>query len=139
MSDVTFTPSGPPDTVLPDPDPGLVEASASGDRDRVASAVAAHPADPLGWAALGDLARDDDHPLTTYAYFRVGYHRGLDLLRKHGWKGSGHVRWEHPSNRGFLRCLQGLADLAGQIGEVDEAERCRTFLTQLDPSRFPPG
>ncbi len=30
-----------------------------------------------------------------------------------GWKGSGYVRWDHGSNRGFLRCLDGLRTSAG--------------------------
>jgi hypothetical protein len=64
----------------------------------------------------------------------VGYHRGLDALRAHGWRGSGYVRWSAPSNRGFLRCLSGLAHMAAEIGEVAEAERCELFCAQLDPS-----
>lgn len=131
MTNVSFTPAGPPETVLPAPAPGLVSLLASD----TPSAVAAHPEDPLGWADLGDEARRDGAPeLTIYAYYRVGYHRGLDLLRKHGWKGSGYVRWEHPSNRGFLRCLRGLGEMAAAIGEDHEAERCRQFLAELDPS-----
>lgn len=78
-------------------------------------------------------------PLERYAYFRVGYHRGLDALRQNGWRGSGFVRWSEASNRGFLRCLLGLARMANEIGEVDEAERCTIFLAQLDPSGVPPG
>ena len=73
-----------------------------------------------------------------YAYFRVGYHRGLDSLRANGWKGSGYVRWEHPSNRGFLSCLHGLSRCAAEIGELDEAERCELFLRQCDPA-WPPS
>jgi hypothetical protein len=96
--------------------------------------TAAHPAEPLGWASLGDAARGTGvEDITTYAYYRVGYHRGLDLLRKNGWRGSGYVRRAHPSNRGFLRCLEGLAVMAEAIGESEEAERCREFLQQLDP------
>ena len=83
------------------------------------------------WARLGALARDDAE---AYACFRVGYHRGLDRLRASGWRGSGYVRWEHETNRGFLRALQGLARQAEAIGETDEAERCRLFLEQLDPT-----
>ncbi len=58
------------------------------------------------WARLGQLARDD---VEAYAYFRVGYHRGLDRLRQSGWRGSGYVRWNHETNRGFLRALEGSA------------------------------
>jgi hypothetical protein len=67
----------------------------------------------------------------------VGYHRGLDALRANGWRGSGYVRWEAPSNRGFLRCLSGLAQMAAAIGETAEAERCELFCAQLDPSWTP--
>jgi hypothetical protein len=49
------------------------------------------------------------------------------------------VRWQHPTNQGFLRCLQGLQRAATAIGEADEAERCRTFLAQLDPTLVDPG
>ena len=71
--------------------------------------------------------------MESYAYFRVGYHRGLDALRGAGWRGSGYVRWRHPSNRGFLRALDGLRARAAEIGEADEADRCDQFLHQLDP------
>jgi hypothetical protein len=43
------------------------------------------------------------------------------------------VRWRAPSNRGFLRSLDGLRRAAAAIGEEDEAERCDQFLHQLDP------
>jgi hypothetical protein len=68
----------------------------------------------------------------------VGYHRGLDTLRANGWRGSGYVRWEHETNRGFLRALAGLQQTAAEIGEDDEAERCAHFLRQLDPA-WPPA
>ncbi|HXW34322.1 MAG TPA: DUF3151 domain-containing protein [Acidimicrobiales bacterium] len=100
-------------------------------RDAVADVVRSFPAWSEAWAELGDLARDD---VEAYACFRVGYHRGLDALRRSGWRGSGYVRFEHPGNRGFLRCVSGLRSAAAAIGEVDEEERCATFLRQLDPS-----
>jgi hypothetical protein len=74
-----------------------------------------------------------DH-VESYAYARVGYHRGLDALRAAGWRGSGYVRWEHESNRGFLRSLDALRAAAEAIGETAEAERCEVFLHQLDPA-----
>jgi len=103
-------------------------------RSEVADVVASAPHDLDGWAELGDLGRD---PIERYAAYRVGYHRGLDTLRANGWRGSGYVRWSEPTNRGFLRCLRGLGEMAADIGEVDEAERCRTFLLQLDPTGIP--
>ena len=71
--------------------------------------------------------------IESYAAFRVGYHRGLDALRKNGWRGAGYVRWRHPSNRGFLECLLGLQKISEEIRDLEEAERCRIFLFQLEP------
>lgn len=135
--------SGLPTTVLPEADAALrhelaqaLAAPAERRRDAVARVVAAHPRFLDAWAALGDLGRDQ---IERYAAYRVGYHRGLDALRANGWRGSGYVRWSSPSNHGFLRCLLGLQRMAEAIGEVDEAERCAQFLTQLDPSGVPAG
>jgi Protein of unknown function (DUF3151) len=140
MSSVQVT-RGLPETVLaPEPEAvvsGLAEAEAlAGEprRSAVSDVVRAYPASSTAWAALGSLARDD---VEAYACFRVGYHRGLDALRRSGWKGSGLVRFEHPSNRGFLRCVDGLRASAGAIGETDEEDRCAQFLRQLDPTWAP--
>lgn len=142
MSEVTLTPSGPPETVLDAEPPEAVGAlaaarSLSGDdrREAVAAVVAGWPRCLEAWADLGDQARD---VVEAYAAYRVGYHRGLDRLRANGWRGSGYVRWRHPSNRGFLRALAGLQEAAASIGEDDEAERCALFLRQLDPE-WPPA
>lgn len=99
MSDrpVSFTPSGPPETVL-DAEPAtaldglqaVLSAPVESRRDLIAAVVAAHPRFLDGWARLGQSARDD---VEAYAAFRVGYHRGLDRLRANGWRGSGYVRW----------------------------------------------
>lgn len=143
MSDapVSLTPSGPPETILsPEPDEllaALADALAKPEaerRDAVSVIVAANPRFLDGWARLGDLARDD---MEAYAAYRVGYHRGLDTLRQNGWRGSGYVRWQHESNRGFLRALAGLQRTANKIAEGDEDVRCHQFLMQLDPS-WPP-
>ncbi len=99
-------------------------------RPAVAEVVARWPRFLDAWARLGQLGRDD---VEAYAYFRVGYHRGLDRLRQSGWRGSGYVRWRHPTNRGFLRALTGLGRAAGAIGESDEQLRCAEFARQLDP------
>ncbi|MDH3294845.1 MAG: DUF3151 domain-containing protein, partial [Acidimicrobiia bacterium] len=87
-------------------------------REAVAAVVADHPSSLQAWARLGQLGRDT---VESYAAYRVGYHRGLDRLRQSGWRGTGMVRWEHESNRGFLRSLHGLASMAASIGEVEEA------------------
>jgi hypothetical protein len=140
VSTVRLT-TGLPETVLPVESDAVVsglEAAMDqpGERRRhtVSDLVRAHPGSMAAWAALGSLARDD---VEAYACFRVGYHRGLDALRAAGWKGSGMVRWDHASNRGFLRCLDGLRSAAGAIGEHSEEERCAQFLRQLDPTWRP--
>ena len=146
MSDlpVSFSTSGIPETVL-DPEPpevldalrdALTRPDAASRRATTADTASRRPRFLDGWARLGALARDD---VEGYAYFRVGYHRGLDKLRQSGWRGSGYVRWEHETNRGFLRALDGLRASAEAIGERDEAERCAEFLRQLDPGGTPPG
>ena len=135
MSDVSFS-QGPPETVL-DPEPDEVRMALEGatDRDAVAAVAARWPRSLEAWSRLGELGRDD---VEAYAYFRVGYHRGLDRLRQSGWRGSGYVRWRYESNRAFLRSLDGLQRMAAAIGENDEAERCAQFLRQLDPDWPPP-
>ena len=137
MSDVSFS-QGPPETVL-DPEPDEILAAlvdAAGNRDGVAAVAARWPRSLEAWSRLGELGRDD---VEAYAYFRVGYHRGLDRLRQSGWRGSGYVRWRREPNRGFLRSLEGLRRTAEAIGETDEAERCAQFLRQLDPDWPPPA
>jgi hypothetical protein len=137
MSNISLNPSGPPDTVLPSPPADAEEALAAAlalpvesRRDAIADVAARWPRYLDAWARLGEHARDDTE---AYAYFRVGYHRGLDALRAAGWRGSGYVRWREPTNRGFLRALEGLRATAEAIGEADEARRCDEFLQQLDP------
>jgi len=135
MSDVSFS-QGPPETVLePEPDELRAALDEAEDRDAVAAVAARWPRSLEAWSRLGELGGDD---IESYAYFRVGYHRGLDRLRQSGWRGSGYVRWRHESNRGFLRSLDGLQRMAAAIGETDEAERCALFLRQLDPDWPPP-
>jgi hypothetical protein len=134
---VTLT-TGIPETVLdPEPEPlasALQSALGESDPDRrraaLGAVVAAEPRCLDAWAQLARVGRD---PVERYAYARVGYHRGLDRLRGAGWRGSGYVRWRHPSNRGFLRALDELRAAADVIGERDEANRCAQFLLQLDP------
>jgi hypothetical protein len=90
--------------------------------------AATHPAASAAWAALAEDALVGGRPVEAYAYARTGYHRGLDALRRNGWKGHGPIPWEHEPNRGFLRALHALGLAAAAIGETDEEERCATFL-----------
>ncbi|HET6876857.1 MAG TPA: DUF3151 domain-containing protein [Jatrophihabitans sp.] len=118
-----------PPTRLPE-DPAVALLERGDDPTEVA---AAHPASSAAWAALAERALAGGRPVEAYAYARTGYHRGLDALRRAGWKGQGPIPWAHEPNRGFLRALHALAQAAGAIGESDEQQRCRQLLTDSDP------
>ncbi len=94
--------------------------------------AAAHPTASIAWAHLAEAAFESGEVITAYAYARTGYHRGLDQLRRHGWKGFGAVPWSHEPNRGFLRCVAVLARSAQAIGENDEYHRCLDLLNDSD-------
>ena len=127
----------PPETTIEEP-AGSLEALAAAEGDGAVSDVAAaSPQCLTAWAELGDRALSQSEPVEAYAYFRVGYHRGLDRIRQAGWRGRGKVPWSHVGNRGFLRSLKGLGEAAGLIGESDEATRCAEFFAQLAPDAPP--
>lgn len=111
-------------------DPALADIAERG-REHFLDVVAAHPDSSLCWALLAETClteADLGNSIAAYAYARTGYHRGLDTLRRNGWKGSGQVPWAHEPNRGFLRALWALSVAAGRIGEAEEQERCAQFL-----------
>lgn len=122
---------GPEPTLLPDRPDAQAALDAGTDPLEVA---AEHPDFSEAWAALAERALAADEVVTAYAYARTGYHRGLDQLRRNGWKGFGPVPWSHRPNQGFLRALAVLGKSAGRIGETEEYERCRTFLADSDPA-----
>jgi hypothetical protein len=120
--------SGPQPTLLPT-DPAAAELARG--PERYVAITSAHPASSLSWALLAEdalRAGTAEADLTAYAYARTGYHRGLDALRRAGWRGSGPIPWEHEPNRGFLRALHALSVAAGRIGETEEEQRCAQFL-----------
>jgi hypothetical protein len=98
-----------------------------------AGVAARFPSYCAAWAALAAQALDRGEPVAAYAYARTGYHRGLDQLRRSGWKGHGPVPWDHEPNQGFLRALYLLGQAAAAIGEQDEAARCAEFLRDSSP------
>jgi len=115
---------GTPETRLP------VDPADAALKYRVApiDAAKACPASSLAWALLAEEALARGEAVTAYAYARTGYHRGLDALRRAGWRGQGPIPWSHEPNRGFLRALAALAYAAAAIGEEDERVRCTEFL-----------
>jgi hypothetical protein len=122
--------AGPPPTYLPE-HPAAATLAAGTPPIEVA---ATNPDLSLAWALLAEAAIAADEPVTAYAYARTGYHRGLDQLRRAGWKGQGPIPWEHEPNRGFLRALHALGVAAAVIGEDDEATRCQVFLADASPT-----
>lgn len=122
---------GPPPTLLPDDVAPREELEGGADAYDVARR---HPTSSLAWSVLADQAWAEGRVVESYAFARVGYHRGLDALRRNGWKGHGPVPWSHEPNRGFLRCLIALQRAADAINEADEAERCAAFISDCDPT-----
>jgi hypothetical protein len=117
--------AGPPAARLPE---NADAAAALRDASEPAAVAARFPAYSAAWAALAARALDRGDPVAAYAYARTGYHRGLDQLRRAGWRGNGPVPWEHEPNQGFLRSLYLLGRAAAAIGEDEEAGRCEQFL-----------
>lgn len=120
----------PSETLLPE-EPEVLASLANDELD-ASDAVIAHPTSSLVWALLADEAFAAGNTLESYAFARVGYHRGLDALRRAGWKGHGPIPWAHHPNRGVLRALFALRRAADAIGEEDEVERLSTFLEDSD-------
>jgi len=117
--------AGAPATYLPENEQAAAAMRAG---NQPAEVAARFPAYPAAWAALAEQAFAREDAVAAYAYARTGYHRGLDQLRRAGWRGNGPIPWEHEPNRGFLRSLHMLAKAAAAIGEDDEARRCEQFL-----------
>jgi hypothetical protein len=121
---------GPPPTHLPAvPE---VDAELAAGKDPDAEGCPAATAS-LPWALLAERALAAGETMTAYAFARTGYHRGLDALRRAGWRGHGPVPWAHEPNRGFLRALAVLQQAAARIEETEEAVRCTTLLEDCDP------
>ncbi|GAA2815415.1 DUF3151 domain-containing protein [Saccharopolyspora taberi] len=121
----------PPATLLPDNESAQAELDGGAAPAEVA---AHHPTFSAAWAQLGENALESGEVVAAYAYARTGYHRGLDALRKAGWKGFGPVPWSHRPNQGVLRSIAVLAKAAKEIGEDAEYDRCRQLLSDSDPA-----
>lgn len=127
---------------LLEPEPTLLPEGADAEARAVLSrggdlkdAAREVPSSSLAWALLAERAlADEGDPVAAYAYARTGYHRGLDALRRAGWRGRGPVPADHEPNQGFLRALLALAESAEAIEEDDEAERCTQFLVDSGTS-----
>ena len=126
---------GPAPVRLPDDAPDAdVRAALTGGAE-LRDAAREHPASPYVWALLAEHAlADEGDPVAAYAYARTGYHRGLDALRRAGWRGQGPIPADHEPNQGFLRALLALEEAAEAIGEEDEVERITRLLADSGTS-----
>jgi hypothetical protein len=131
MSEIPLT--EPLETTIEEPEGSQVELEQASSFEDFAGVAARYPESLSAWGCLGDMALEAGRPVEAYAYYRVGYHRGLDRIRRAGWRGKGQVPWSHEGNRGFLRSLSGLGKAADAIGETSEAQRCADFLKELAP------
>lgn len=121
-----------PEPTYLEEEPEVLARIAAGDEGE--DLVKAFPKSSLAWSVIAGDALGQGYLVEGYAYARVGYHRGLDALRAHGWKGHGPVPYSHEPNRGFLTCLHLLGQAAAAIGEDDEAHRIDAFLHDADPT-----
>lgn len=124
---------------LMEPEPTLLAAEPEVDQrlqagDLPEDLVPVAPRSSLVWALLAEDAWAEGRTVDSYAYARVGYHRGLDALRAAGWRGQGPVPYSHEPNRGFLRALYALGRAAAGIGETDEVDRVTQLLHDCDPT-----
>ena len=125
---------GPPPVRLP-VDPAAAEIAGGESAEQV---VRRRPESSVAWAVLAEAALDRGDDVAAYAYARVGYHRGLDMLRRNGWKGAGPIPWAHEPNQGFLRALSALGQAAALFEEAPEVARVQAFLIDADP-QIPAG
>ncbi|MBB3023053.1 DUF3151 domain-containing protein [Helcobacillus massiliensis] len=130
---------GPEPTLLPEDGPDEAVSQAFGEGRDLRAIAAEHPTSSLAWAMLADESMLDGDVVAAYAFARVGYHRGLDALRRAGWRGQGPVPADHAPNRGFLQCLVILGRAAEMIGEDDEVARINDFIRDCDPSLVAPA
>ncbi|MCI9889041.1 DUF3151 domain-containing protein [Micrococcales bacterium 31B] len=116
------------------PDVARILASTPHQEETARELAAQFPSAQLPWAVLAERALQGDDAISAYAFARTGYHRGLDALRKSGWRGAGPVPWEHGPNQGFLRALVALGRAAAAINETAEVTRIEAFLDECDPT-----
>lgn len=125
---------GPEPTLLPDDHPDVAARAALDGGADLREVAGQYPAASYAWGMLAREALEAGDAVGGYAFARTGYHRGLDALRRAGWRGAGPVPAAHVPNQGFLLSLLALADAAEAIGEQEEADRCRRFAEDCDPA-----
>ena len=128
---------GPEPTLLPAETGDLRSSWTPG--EEALDLVEKHPTSSLLWAILAEEAWAEGRTIDSYAYSRVGYHRGLDSLRRNGWRGSGPIPWEHEPNRGFLRALYSLGRAAGPSARRKRHSASPSSWPTRTPRPLPPS
>ncbi|PFG38776.1 uncharacterized protein DUF3151 [Georgenia soli] len=123
----------PDPVLLPQDHPDVAARAALEAGEDLRAVAARHPAASLAWARLARQSLEAGDAVAAYAFARTGYHRGLDALRRAGWRGAGPVPAAHLPNQGFLLSVLALADAAAAIGEEEEHARCMQLLADSDP------
>src|SRR5690625_4377599 len=125
---------GPEPTYLPEDHSDMQARKAEDEGVGLEDLARRYPDASYVWAVLAEAALADGDDVAAYAFARTGYHRGLDALRKAGWRGQGPIPASHAPNRGFLRALAMLGETSRRLGDEAEVDRVQAFLREADPS-----
>jgi hypothetical protein len=120
------------EAVLAD-EPEVRQALTDADRGHVAGVVVEHPASPLAWAELADLADSESRALDAFAYAVVAVDLAREQLAASGWTPGAPVSWSEEPNRAYLRALDAERRAAERLGLHDRAARAAADLTAADP------
>jgi hypothetical protein len=119
------------EAVLAD-EPEVRQALSDADRASVAGVVEAHPASPLAWAELADLADSEGRALDAFAYAVVAVDLARGQLEASGWSPGDPVAWAEEPNRAYLRALDAERRSATRLGLDERAERAASDLEAAD-------
>lgn len=113
-------------------EPEVREALAASDRGAVQAVVAGHPASPLAWAELADLADSEGRAIEAYAFAAASAELARVQLAQAGWAPGDAVPWAEEPNRAFLRALDAQRRAALALGLTERAEALAAELAGAD-------
>ncbi|MFD5865037.1 DUF3151 family protein [Agromyces sp. NPDC127015] len=119
------------DAALAD-EPEVRRALAEADRASVAAVVSEHPASPLAWAELADLADSEGRSLEAYAFAAASAELARAQLTGAGWQPGAAVSWADEPNRAYLRALDTQRRAAESLGLAEQAEALAEELRSAD-------
>ncbi|MGR0218399.1 DUF3151 family protein [Agromyces sp. ZXT2-6] len=119
------------EAVLAD-EPEVRQALTGAERADVAGVVGDHPASPLAWAELADLADSEGRALDAFAYAVVAVDLAREQLQASGWRAGDPVPWSEEPNRAYLRALDAERRAAARLGLDGRAGRAASDLEAAD-------